>query len=116
MALDDQTSHGTTADPLPLDKIDVGDPALYLNDIWHAPFERLRREDPVHYCPENPFGPYWSVTKYDDIMRVELDHTTYSAASRFWIRPSARSCRTSFAWIRPAIGRSARPSLRSFPR
>ena len=21
-------------------------------------------EDPVHYHPESPYGPYWSVTRY----------------------------------------------------
>jgi cytochrome P450 len=61
--------------------IDVSDPALYQDDSYHELFRRLRREDPVHYCPASPFGPYWSVTRYDDIMRVELDHATYSSAS-----------------------------------
>ena len=36
-------SLGATAD------IDVSDPHIYLNDTWPAYFERLRREDPVHY-------------------------------------------------------------------
>lgn len=64
-----------------LASIDVSDPALYLNDTWHEPFARLRREDPVHFCPESPFGPYWSITRYDDIMKVELDHKTFSSDS-----------------------------------
>jgi len=66
---------------LPLDKIDVSDPALYQNDHWRGYFQRLRREDPVHYCADSPYGAYWSVTKYDDIMKVELDHATYSSAA-----------------------------------
>ena len=44
-------------------------------------FARLRREDPVHRHAESPYGPYWSVTRYADIMKVELDHGTYSSAS-----------------------------------
>ncbi|MBN9542030.1 MAG: cytochrome P450 [Reyranella sp.] len=60
--------------------IDVSQPRLYRDDAWAAPFARLRREDPVHYHPESPFGPYWSVTRYADIMKVELDHGTYSSA------------------------------------
>lgn len=64
-----------------LASIDVSDPALYLNDTWHEPFARLRREDPVHFCPDSPFGPYWSITRYDDIMKVELDHKTFSSDS-----------------------------------
>ncbi len=66
---------------LPLEKIDVSDPAIYQNDNWHAYFRRLRREDPVHYCADSPYGPYWSITKYDDIMQMELDHQTYSSAA-----------------------------------
>ncbi len=64
---------------LPLAAIDVSDPALYENDTWHPLFERLRRDDPIHYCAASRYGPYWSVTRYDDIMAVELDHATYSS-------------------------------------
>src|SRR6266404_5260993 len=60
---------------------DVADPGLYRSDGWRPHFARLRREDPVHYHPESPYGPYWSVTRYADIMTVELDHGTYSSAS-----------------------------------
>jgi cytochrome P450 len=64
---------------LPLDKIDVSDPKLYQDDIWHPYFERLRREDPVHWCENGVHGSYWSVTKYKDIMQVETGHQTYSS-------------------------------------
>src|SRR5689334_6953760 len=60
---------------------DVSDPLLYQNDSWRPLFAQLRREDPVHYCEASPFGPYWSVTRYDDIFAVELDHDNYSSAS-----------------------------------
>ena len=61
--------------------IDLGNPALYRDDCWQPHFARLRREDPVPYCRDSPYGPYWSVTRYADIMKVELDHATYSSAS-----------------------------------
>ncbi len=64
-----------------LEEIDVSDPALYQHDCWHELFGRLRREAPVHYCPQSRYGAYWSVTKYDDIMTVELDDDTYSSDS-----------------------------------
>ncbi|MDE0942159.1 MAG: cytochrome P450 [Alphaproteobacteria bacterium] len=66
---------------LPLDKIDVSDPAIYQHDAFRPYFERLRREDPIHYCADSPFGAFWSITKYDDIMKVELDHANYSSAA-----------------------------------
>jgi cytochrome P450 len=64
----------------PLDAdIDVSDPAIYQDAAWQPYFERLRREDPIHYCRESQYGPYWSVTKYKDIMQVEINHQIYSS-------------------------------------
>ena len=60
---------------------DVSHPGLYRDDAWQAPFARLRRDDPVHRHADSPYGPYWSVTRYADIMKVELDPATYSSAS-----------------------------------
>ena len=64
---------------LPLDSIDVSDPRLYQDDIWPPFFERLRREDPVHYTADGMYGSFWSVTKYKDIMQVELNPQIYSS-------------------------------------
>jgi cytochrome P450 len=64
-----------------LRSIDVSDPQLYQDDTWRPWFEQLRRDDPVHYCEVSQFGPYWSVTRYDDIFAVELDHENYSSSS-----------------------------------
>jgi len=66
---------------LPLDKIDVADPRLYQEDRWRPYFARLRREAPVHYCAESAYGPYWSVTRFKDIMHVEVNHEVYSSAA-----------------------------------
>jgi cytochrome P450 len=64
---------------LALDTLDVSDPLLYQDDVYYPYFARLRREDPVHYCPASLYGPYWSVTKYKDIMQVEINHKVYSS-------------------------------------
>ena len=56
-----------------LDKIDVGNPELFRDYTFWPYFEQLRKEDPVHYCSESMFGPYWSVTKYKNIMEVETE-------------------------------------------
>jgi cytochrome P450 len=64
---------------IPLDRIDVSDPKLYQDDTYYPYFERLRREDPVHWCPQSRYGPYWAVTKYKDIMQVEVNHEIYSS-------------------------------------
>ncbi len=61
--------------------MNVADPRLYREDAWRPHFARLRQDDPVHRHADSPYGPYWSVTRYADIMKVELDHGTYSSAS-----------------------------------
>jgi len=59
---------------IPLEDIDVSDPELFETDTLWGYFERLRKEAPVHYYHargETEFGPFWSVTKFDDIVQVE---------------------------------------------
>lgn len=64
-----------------LEEFDVGDPELFRSYTFWPYFERLRREEPVHYCRESMFGPYWSVTKYKDIMDIETSHSVFSSAA-----------------------------------
>lgn len=68
---------------IPLDEFNPGDPELFRTDTFWPYFERLRAEQPVHYCRDSVFGPYWSVTKYNDIMSVETNHSVYSSAASF---------------------------------
>lgn len=67
---------------IPLDQLDVSDPVLFQQDVVGEHFARLRREDPVHYCATSRYGPYWSVTKFNDIMRVDTDHKTFSSEAK----------------------------------
>ncbi|ODU79763.1 cytochrome P450 [Novosphingobium sp. SCN 63-17] len=67
---------------IPLAEIDVSRPSLFQSDKIGAFFERLRREDPVHYCAESSYGPYWSITRYDDIMAVDTNHKVYSSEAK----------------------------------
>lgn len=63
----------------PLTDFMMIDPSNFQNNShWHY-FERLRKEDPVHYCSESPVGPYWSVTKFNDIMHVDSNHEIFSS-------------------------------------
>jgi len=62
---------------------DVGDPALYESDTWQEPFEHLRAEDPVHYYENSMHGPYWAITRYEDIMKVELADNVFSSSSEW---------------------------------
>lgn len=70
-----------TTDPysVPLDQIDVSRPELMQTDTHWGYFARLREEDPVHYCADSMFGPYWSITKFHDIMEIEKNHQLFSS-------------------------------------
>ena len=79
--LDAGMSVQATSDPesIELSQIDVADPSLFEHDKLWGYFERLRNEDPVHYCKDSSFGPYWSITRYKDIMAVDIDHEAFSS-------------------------------------
>jgi cytochrome P450 len=64
----------------PLEKLNPARVDRFSNDTIWPVFERLRREDPVHFTPESEYGPYWSVTKWNDIMAVDTDHEAFSSA------------------------------------
>jgi cytochrome P450 len=78
---EDKMNAPVNTDPtasLRLDQFDVSDPGLYQSDSWRPYFERLRREAPVNYVPDSPYGPYWAVSKYKDIMHCEVHHEVFS--------------------------------------
>jgi cytochrome P450 len=78
----DQAMNLADLDPasVPLEFIDVSQPSLYQTDTHGAYFKRLRAEDPVHYCADGAFGPYWSITRFHDIMEIEKNHQVFSSA------------------------------------
>ncbi|MDY6995750.1 MAG: cytochrome P450 [Actinomycetota bacterium] len=65
-----------------LEDIDVSNPELHRRNAWQPYFRRLREEDPVHYCRSSMFGPYWSVTKFRDIMAVEKNTKVFSSEAK----------------------------------
>ena len=67
---------------IPIEQIDVSRPSLFQKDTIGLFFDRLRKEDPVHYCPESNVGPYWSITKFDDIMAVDVNHKVFSSEAK----------------------------------
>lgn len=75
----DQNSKLPGAWDIPLEDIDVSDPLLFQTQQHFEYFERLRKEDPVHYCKDSEFGAYWSVTKFNDIVAVDTNHKAFSS-------------------------------------
>ncbi|HWW48536.1 MAG TPA: cytochrome P450 [Xanthobacteraceae bacterium] len=66
----------------PLSEFHPGAPELFRSDTLWPYFERLRNEEPVHYCTTSPVGNYWSVTKYNDIMHVDTNAGIFSSDIR----------------------------------
>jgi cytochrome P450 len=64
---------------MPLEQIDVHDGALFEHDAYGPYFARLRRDDPVHYTADSPFGAYWSITRFQDIKYVDTHHELFSS-------------------------------------
>jgi cytochrome P450 len=73
---------------IPLDKLDPSDPMLFHRNEQDAYFKRLRAEDPVHYCAQSKYGPYWSITRYNDILEADNNHKVFSSARAVSLDPA----------------------------
>ena len=68
------------ASELKLEDIDLIDPELWRRVGYWDRFERMRNEAPLHWCEDSFVGGYWSVTRYEDIMKIDIDHTRFSSS------------------------------------
>ena len=64
---------------MPLDQIDPASLQYFADGVELPYFERLRRDDPVHRSVSPWAGPYWSVTRYQDIMHVDTHPAIFSS-------------------------------------
>jgi cytochrome P450 len=64
---------------MPLDELNVADRDLYATDTVLPYFARLRRESPIHFCPDSEDGPYWSITRFEDIKEIESNWQSFSS-------------------------------------
>ena len=62
-----------------LEDFDVSSAKLMQADKHWEFFARLRDEAPVHYCKDSMFGPYWSITRFADIMEIEKNWQDFSS-------------------------------------
>ncbi len=62
-----------------LANFDISDPEWWRREAYWPIFARMRKEAPVSWCPESPYGPYWNVTTYKDIMTVDTTHGVFSS-------------------------------------
>ncbi len=64
---------------IPLDQICMNQSRMFQNNVHGEYFRRLRKEDPVHYCAQSEVGPFWSITKFDDIVKIDSNHKQFSS-------------------------------------
>ena len=64
---------------MPIGDVNVADAQLFRTDTQWPFFERLRKEAPIHYNREHPDGPFWSVTRFQDIMSIDTQHELFSS-------------------------------------
>lgn len=69
------------ADELAIEDINPVNAHLFAEDRWQRFFERLRKEDPVHFNEIETAGRYWSLTRYEDIKAVDADWEHFSSAN-----------------------------------
>lgn len=72
-------------DDVPLEDLDPSRVERFEAGTHGPVFARLRREQPVHFCANSRYGPFWSVTRLDDIVAVETDSATWSSAGNIII-------------------------------
>ncbi len=63
----------------PLEEIDVSLGERFVTDTFWPFFERLRAEAPVHHGTSPEFGPFWSITRHQDIIAIESNHQVFSS-------------------------------------
>jgi cytochrome P450 len=69
--------------------LDVSNFYLFQSDAIWPFFERLRKEDPVHYHADSRYGPYWSITRHGMIKEIDSDNVRFSSARNITIQDSA---------------------------
>ena len=73
---------------LNLNMVDLADPDMHMRYGQHDLFRLLRREAPVHWNDANEvYAPFWSLTKYDDVMQVSRNPQLWSSEQGISIIP-----------------------------
>ncbi|MGO9265882.1 MAG: cytochrome P450 [Candidatus Binataceae bacterium] len=64
------------------------DPGFFVDHDPHPLWQQLRREDPVHWT-EGLVRPFWSVTRYDDIVGVFSEPNLFTSTRGLFVASSA---------------------------
>ena len=86
----------------------IADPSMYSDPgAYHDLFAQLRKEDPVHWTEIEGFRPFWTVSKYNDILEIEKQGDKFINWPRLSLNSIADEER-----VRAGSGRGSTVSLR----
>ena len=75
------------ATPIDIDQIDLADPEVHIRAETHEIWRTLRREAPVHWNESKNAAPFWSVTKYEDVIHISRNPLLFSSEAGISIPP-----------------------------
>ncbi|MFC7291266.1 cytochrome P450 [Hirschia litorea] len=70
-------------DQVDMNKVNLLHPELWRSQKCFEYFQWLRDNSPIHYTEDSPEGPFWSITRFDDIVAVDKDHERFSSDSKY---------------------------------
>jgi cytochrome P450 len=76
------TVNPVAAPDVDLANLDISDMSLWQDDPPYELFARIRKEDPIHWSELRDWPQeqgFWSITRWDDMRAVSLDHETFSS-------------------------------------
>jgi len=78
-AIEQEFGKGSGPWSMPIEQLDPSRPEYFLANEHGEYFRRLRKEDPIHFTPQSAFGAFWSITRFDDIVKVETNPGVFSS-------------------------------------
>lgn len=61
--------------------LNVSNASLYSENCWMYPFMVLRDHSPVYRVEDSDYGPFWSISTYNEIKQVERNPGVFSSQS-----------------------------------
>ncbi|MEM0985030.1 MAG: cytochrome P450 [Pseudomonadota bacterium] len=68
------------AESVALEDLNIVDPEIWRQGKFWERFARMRDEAPLHWTADSFAGPFWSITRYEDIMAMDIDHKRFSSS------------------------------------
>ena len=68
----------------------LSDPDTFVHGVPHNTFIRMRKQDPLAWCDGGQFKGYWSLTRYDDILKHNRNSALLSSAQGIRMEDQSR--------------------------